>query len=77
MKIILLQDIRSIGKKFEVKDVSGGYARNFLFPNGLAESATPGALKKLAERKIRNGKRELRATGTPHRCRAAHRGGHA
>jgi large subunit ribosomal protein L9 len=47
MKVILLEDIRSIGKKHEVKEVSAGYARNFLFVNRLAEPATPGALKKL------------------------------
>lgn len=48
MKVIFLEEVRNVGKKFEVKEVSGGYARNFLFPNKLAESATPGALKKLA-----------------------------
>lgn len=47
MKIILLEDVRSLGKKFDAKEVSDGYARNFLFPNKLAEPATPGALKKL------------------------------
>jgi len=47
MKVILLGDVRNIGKKFEVKDVSDGYARNFLFANKLAEPATPGALKRL------------------------------
>ena len=49
MKVILLQDVRKIGRKHEVKDVSDGYARNFLFPAKLAEPASPGALKKLAE----------------------------
>ncbi len=48
MRVILLEDVRKVGKKHEVKEVSGGYARNFLFPNRLAEPATPGALKKLA-----------------------------
>jgi large subunit ribosomal protein L9 len=47
MKVILLEEVRGIGKKFEVKDVKDGYARNFLFPNTLAEVATPAALKKL------------------------------
>lgn len=51
MKIILLQDVRNIGKRFDIKDVSDGYARNFLFPNGLAEPATETALKDLAKRK--------------------------
>lgn len=47
MKVILLAEVRKVGKKYEVKDVSDGYARNLLFPNKLAEPATPGALKKL------------------------------
>ena len=49
MKVIILEDVRGIGKKFEVKEVRDGYARNFLFPNKLAENATPSALKKLEE----------------------------
>ncbi len=51
MKIILLQDVRNIGKKYDVKDVSDGYARNFLFVNKLAEPATAGALAKLDKMK--------------------------
>lgn len=47
MKVILLGDVRNIGKKHEVREVSDGYARNFLFVNDLAEPATPAALKKL------------------------------
>lgn len=45
MKIILLQDVKSLGKKGEVKDVAEGYARNFLFPKGLAGVATSDAIK--------------------------------
>ena len=47
MKIILSQDVRSIGKKNDVKEVSDGYARNFLFPNNLAKPATPANVKAL------------------------------
>ena len=47
MKVILLQDVRKIGKKYEVKDVSDGHALNFLIPHGHAEVATPNAMKKL------------------------------
>ncbi|MBD3282556.1 MAG: 50S ribosomal protein L9 [Candidatus Portnoybacteria bacterium] len=47
MKVILLQDVKSIGKKGEVKNVADGYARNFLFPRNLAKPATDGSLKQL------------------------------
>jgi len=39
MKVLLLQDIRGIGRKFEIKEVADGYARNFLFPKKLAAIA--------------------------------------
>lgn len=47
MKIILIQDVRGVGKKNDVKEAADGYARNFLFPNGLAKPATPASLKEL------------------------------
>ena len=44
MKIILKQDVKTIGKKDEIHEVSDGYARNFLFPRGLASEADATAL---------------------------------
>ncbi|MDP3727302.1 MAG: 50S ribosomal protein L9 [bacterium] len=40
MKVILLKEISKLGKPGEVRSVSNGYARNFLFPQGLAQLAT-------------------------------------
>ena len=39
MKVVLLQDVKSIGKKDQLVNVSDGYARNFLFPRKLAKEA--------------------------------------
>jgi len=47
----LLKDVQDLGKKYDVKDVSDGYARNFLFPKKLAMLATKGELKKLEEKR--------------------------
>ena len=44
MKIILKQDVKTIGKKDEIHEVSDGYARNFLFPRGLAAPADAAAM---------------------------------
>lgn len=44
MKVILLQDVRGLGKKNEVKEVSDGHARHFLIPKKLAVPAIPSAL---------------------------------
>lgn len=45
MKVILLQNIKGFGQIGEIKNVSDGHARNFLFPRKLARVATEGALK--------------------------------
>jgi large subunit ribosomal protein L9 len=47
MKVILLDDVQKVGRRGEVRDVSDGYARNFLLPKKLALSATAGNLKNL------------------------------
>ena len=51
MRVILLQDVEKVGKKYEVKEVADGYARNFLIPKGLAKPATEGNLKWLEAQK--------------------------
>lgn len=50
MKVILLQDVAKIGRRFAVVDVPDGYALNRLIPSRLAEPATPGNLKQLEKR---------------------------
>lgn len=47
MKVILLEDVSKVGRRGEVRDVSDGYARNFLLPKKLALGATAGNLKNL------------------------------
>lgn len=47
MKIILLKDIPKVGKKYETKEISDGYALNMLIPKGLAVSATSEMVKKI------------------------------
>lgn len=47
MKVILLQDVKGMGKKGEVKNASDGYARNFLLKKGLAIEATNQAMSEL------------------------------
>lgn len=46
MKVILKQDIKGVGRKYEVKDIADGYANNFLIPRKLAEYANADAVKK-------------------------------
>lgn len=47
MKVILQQDIENLGKKYDIKSVADGYARNFLIPKSLAKPATKEALGEL------------------------------
>ena len=49
MKIILMDDIPTLGRRGEVHDVSDGYARNFLLPQKMALHATPANMKNLAQ----------------------------
>ncbi|HEX5563331.1 MAG TPA: 50S ribosomal protein L9 [Sporosarcina sp.] len=56
MKVIFLQDVKGKAKKGEVKEVSVGYAQNFLFKNNLAVEATPANISKLEGQKKRQAK---------------------
>lgn len=58
MKVIFLQDVKGKGKKGEVKNVSEGYARNFLFPQNLAVEANQGNIKTLEMKKQGEEKRQ-------------------
>lgn len=53
MKIILLQDVKGVGKKYDIKEVADGYALNFLLPGKLVEAATPEKIKKIESLKAR------------------------
>ena len=56
MKIILLEDVKSLGKKGEVVNVSDGYARNMLLPKKLGVEATPASLNSLKLKKANDDK---------------------
>ncbi|HET9095074.1 MAG TPA: 50S ribosomal protein L9 [Candidatus Baltobacteraceae bacterium] len=58
MKLILLGDVKALGKKGDLVDVAEGYARNFLLPRKLAIEANKGALTMLTEQKKATQKRE-------------------
>ncbi|MEY8437704.1 50S ribosomal protein L9 [Atopobiaceae bacterium 24-176] len=61
MKVILLGELRGKGGEGDIIDVAQGYAENYLFPNGIAQPATPGNIKQLEQRRnniaIREAKR--------------------
>jgi large subunit ribosomal protein L9 len=69
MKVVFLQDVKGQGKKGQIKEVSEGYAQNFLIAKGLASPATQGTVKQLdnqkkaEERKKADEKAEAEALG--------------
>ena len=56
MKVILLEDVKSLGKKGEVVNVSDGYARNMILPKKLGVEATPKNLNDLKLQKANDAK---------------------
>ena len=55
MKVILKQDVKNLGKKEELINVSDGYARNYLLPRGIAVEAEPENLNIMQSRYWRQG----------------------
>ena len=51
MKVILLKDVKGVGRKYDVKNVGDGHAMNMLIPQKFAEIATPQAIKRNEETK--------------------------
>ncbi|HAP93040.1 MAG TPA: 50S ribosomal protein L9 [Desulfotomaculum sp.] len=49
MKVVLLEDVKNLGKKGDVAQVAEGHARNYLLPRRLAVEATEGKMKQLAQ----------------------------
>ena len=60
MKVIFLKDVKGQGKKGEIKEVSDGYAINFLIKKGLALKKTEGSLNKLKEEQVKNQELDLK-----------------
>ena len=67
MKLILIKDVKNIGKAWDIVQVSDGYARNFLIPKKLAQLATTGEVEKLQKQekehqeKVQRGQEKLEA----------------
>ena len=63
MKVVFLKDVSSKGKVGEIRDVADGYARNFLFPKGLALPATQQAIRSAKIEVEEKAKRHSRLQG--------------
>ena len=70
MKVILLDDVAKVGRRGEVRDVSDGYARNYLIPKKLALSASAGNLKNLDTIKRQQDAKAMRIRGDAESLRA-------
>ena len=60
MKVIMLKDVAKVGRRFDVKEVSAGFAQNMLIPQGSAIPATPANMKKYeSQRKAMEAERKI------------------
>ncbi len=60
MEVILLRDVENLGDKGSLANVAAGYARNYLIPRKLAETATPGRIQEFRRREEERKSREAR-----------------
>ena len=60
MKVILIADVKNVGKKGDLVQVADGYARNYLLPRGLATEATEGKVKQLAQQQASAAKKKIK-----------------
>lgn len=58
IKVVLMQDVANLGATGEVREVAGGYGRNYLIPRGMAVVATRGQVKQAEERLAAQRKKE-------------------
>lgn len=61
-KIILLEDVENLGLRGDVVDVASGYARNYLLPRRMAETATPAKVAEMEKREAHRARHDARST---------------
>jgi large subunit ribosomal protein L9 len=61
MRVILMSDVKTLGSAGSLVDVADGYARNYLFPKGLAAEASSGAIALLEQQRRAKSRREAEA----------------
>ena len=70
MKVILKEDVRKVGKKGAVVEVSDGYARNYMFPRNLAVEATSQNVKELSDKNAADQRRDAKLTAAAQELKA-------
>lgn len=74
MKVILLKDVKNLGKKGDIVNASDGYARNFLFPKKLAEEANNNNMYELNQKKEAERRKKLQEIEEAQKIAAALKG---